>query len=246
VRLPTGSEWAYIKSYANKRLGEGTWIASLIGMRSCDHTRKPKPGDIIRLRWIEEKPLIYSNSAKPTTQKIEEVQVISKADEPSDLPPVDWTGDLKAPLKKVQIRTQRPLHNGEESLLTPKRVIVELAVPPIEILKPVLEKPLDEGKGPRLLSLEEVHWKSEYWQKSMESYIRLRMAMDSRLTSAQMLKTWEITREKIDSTHLLKEYHQGFWKALRIKQSEEWDKMMSKDIFGCELGISTQTSSWRP
>jgi hypothetical protein len=243
VRLPTGSEWACIKSFASKRLGVGTWIASLVQERWCDHSRKPRHGETVRLHSIEEEPMVYSSSTKPssrieeeklpklTTSRSEEMQAVLKTDGPSDLSPANWTGDPKAPLEKIQKGTQRPLPNGEECLKTAKQIIVELAVPPIEILKPVLTKPLDEGERPRLLSLEEVRWKSEYYQKSWEAYIRLGAAMDSRLTWAQMLKAWKTAREKVDPTYLPREYHQEFWKALRKRQSEEWDRLMREDIF---------------
>jgi hypothetical protein len=49
MRLPRESEWAFVKSCANKRLGEGKWIASLLGERWFNHERGPKHGEIVRL-----------------------------------------------------------------------------------------------------------------------------------------------------------------------------------------------------
>jgi hypothetical protein len=244
VRVPTGSELAFIKSLANKRMGQGNWIASLRAERWSDHSRKPRYGDIVRLYPIEEKPLVYPSAAKSVTTKdeekllthssmpkvtlpkAEEVQIIPKAVEPSDPPPANWTGDLKAPVEKIQQRTQRPLPNA--------RIIVELAVPLIEILSPMLAKPLDEGERPRLLSLEEVRWKTEYHQKSWEAYIRWGTAINSRLSSAQMMKAWKEAKEKVDPACLHEGYHRRFWEALRKKQSEEWDDLLKYDIAGMQ------------
>jgi hypothetical protein len=137
MRLPRGSEWGFVMSFANKRLGEWKWIASMLGERWFNHERSPKHGHIVRPHWIDEKPTIYQN-----TMKIEETHVDPDVDEPSDSPPCDWTGDLKAPLEKIQIGTQRPLANGEKSSAAPGRIIVEPGVPSLELFKPELETPL--------------------------------------------------------------------------------------------------------
>jgi hypothetical protein len=229
VRLPVGSEWAYIKSYANKRLDEGTWIASLVEERWCDHFRKPKQGEIIRFHWIEEKPLVYPSSTKPTIRKIEEVQAISRTDEPTDLPPTNWTGNLKAPLEKIQIRTQRPLPNGEESLLTPKHIIVQLAVPPIEILRPMLEKP-PTFDSIFMYDLKAVRWKSDFqpdiWGEKLKKWRHIAISvLDTRAPSWKMLPAWKRLKMKYGPFLLDDSWDNAFEQAYRRKQTWEWDSL---------------------
>jgi hypothetical protein len=65
--------------------------------------------------------------------------------------------------------------------------------------------------------------------------MQMGVAINERLTSAQILKSWESTKKKVDPTYLLEEYHQAFRKALRKKQSEEWDKLMNRDIVGMRV-----------
>jgi hypothetical protein len=103
MRLPRGSEWAFVKSFANKRLGERKWIASLLGERWFSHERSPMHGEIVRLHWIDEKSTIYQSPIEPEETK--EVQADLDDDEPSDSPPCDWTGELKTPLEKLHIGT---------------------------------------------------------------------------------------------------------------------------------------------
>jgi hypothetical protein len=162
---------------------------------------------------------------KPTPQKIEEAQVVSKADEPSDLPPADWTGELKAHLEKIQTRTQRPLPNGEESLLTPRRIIVELAVPPIEILKPKLEKPLAFDSF-AMYDLKSVRWKSDFQPNLVrrEMVGRINDILASGQPSWKMLELWQKVCEEYPVT-MQKSHRTEFLKILRARQTTEWIKL---------------------
>jgi hypothetical protein len=227
--LLKGSEWAFVRSFANKQIGQETWIASLRGERWFNHRTIPRYGDIARIHRYKEKAARMEMGAIPETIEVQANQEISEYPEPSL---TNWTGDLKEPMEKIHLRTQRPLPNGEIGRRTLARIFVELAVPSIEILSPIMSESLDTGERPRLVRLEEVRWKSDFqpdlWGEKMKKWRRnITSTIEFRGSSSKMLQSWNRLKEKEKYATLIEEedWEQTFYRALRMKQSGELDEL---------------------
>jgi hypothetical protein len=132
MRIPKGAEWAFVKSFANKKLGENKWVASfwnsrLQSDRWSNHQRAPNHGDIVRLHWIEEPESRKKAETEATNQYQSSVPESTVDRETQDdhedyeneevvIPtPIEQTGGLEAPLERIQLEAQRPLPSkGEE------------------------------------------------------------------------------------------------------------------------------------
>jgi hypothetical protein len=91
-------------------------------------------------------------------------------------------------MEQIHIRVQRPLFS--------QGIMVELGVPPIEILRPILEKPLTMPLF-AMFDLKAVRWKSEHEIKYNEALARCGASVMPSLLSTMMLKY----REEIKILH---------------------------------------------
>jgi hypothetical protein len=164
TRVPKDSEWAFIKSFANQKFGEGTWIATLRGEWWRNHKLAHRYGEIVRILRSEDISAAARLTEKTTKveESTEEAQITVFEEENTQVfPSPERMGALRAPLEKIQIEVPRPLPEKERDLNVQDQVVVELGEPPIEILRPEVEDPIRMEEQP-LTVLSCVKWKSKF------------------------------------------------------------------------------------
>jgi hypothetical protein len=234
TRVPRDSEWAFVKSFANQKLGQGKWIAILRGEWWFNHRLTPNYGDIMRLLRIEDiSAAVNWNEERIRAEILEEEARMTAATEVTEeVTSPRRMGGLKTPLETVQTEVSWPLPGKDRDSGVCE--IVELGAPPFEILGPELESPIESRNFP-LLEMRCNRWESEFnpdisGEKLKKVRLKAISIMETRTSSQKMLKWLRELKKKYGTLPINDAWCKACEQAYRRLQTNEWDGLILANL----------------